>query len=695
MAESVGFCFLLLLLLLIIQPSSALPLCTDLRAPTIVKAPLSFCPYNGSSCCDSTKDNQLQKQFQGMKISEPKCAALVKSILCANCDPFSAELFSVETGQKPVPTLCNTTDSSSSGSFSSKQSTTTTQSFCSTVWTACKDVSIQDSPFAPSLKGAPIASNSSTLAQIWQSGAAFCGVFGGSQLCYTGEPVTLNSTNSTSAPSSGICLEKIGIGSYINMAPHPDGSNRAFFSNLKGQIWMATIPDQDSAASIDVDESNPFVDLTDEVLFDTVFGMMGIAFHPNFAKNGRFFASYNCDRLKSPACYGRCACNSDVNCDPSKVNTSSNNQLCQYQTVIAEFSANGSGSDPSSAMNLKPTEVRRIFTMGLPYKNNHGGQILFGPEDGYLYVMMGDGGGRDDPYNFAQNKKSVLGKVMRIDVDKTSSKDEISTRGLWGNYSIPRDNPYSEDKDSAPEVWALGFRNPWRCSFDAERPSYFMCGDVGQDLYEEIDLVTKDGNYGWGIYEGPLISTMKQKQSLLNKNSSDETRQNFILPISGYKHSDVNKKEGSAAISGGFFYRSNTDPCTYGNYLYADLYASNMFSASEEPKNSGNFTTTNLQFSCAADSPLNCSILPGTNMPGLGYIFSFGEDNNKDVFILASNGVFRVVRPSRCSYACSKEVVKTPAASAPKTSTSGCGNAKPYVGFWIDFNYANVFMLLV
>lgn len=446
---------------------------------------------------------------------------------------------------------------------------------------------------------------------------------------------------------------------------------------------MAEIPDQDSGSTIDVDESNPFVDLTDEVLFDTVFGMMGIAFHPNFAKNGRFFASYNCDRLKSPACYGRCACNSDVDCDPSKLNTSSNYQPCQYQTVIAEFSANGSGSDPSSAMNLKPIEVRRIFTMGLPFKNDHGGQILFGPKDGYLYVMMGDGGGRDDPYNFAQNKKSVLGKVMRLDVDKIPSQDEISTRGLWGNYSVPRDNPYSDDQEMAPEVWAMGFRNPWRCSFDSERPSYFMCGDVGQDLYEEIDLVTKDGNYGWGMFEGPIISTVKQ--SLLKQNSSDS--QNFILPISGYKHSDVNKKEGSAAISGGFFYRSNTDPCTYGNYLYGDLYASNIFASAEEPKNSGNFTTTKLPFSCAIDSPLNCSIVPGTTMPALGYIFSFGEDNNKDIYVLASNGVFRVVRPSRCSYACSKEVVTTPSSTPGSdpgaVSTSGSGNAKTFVGLLV------------
>ena len=118
--------------------------------------------------------------------------------------------------------------------------------------------------------------------------------------------------------------------------------------------------------------------------------------------------------------------------------------------------------------------------MGLPFTSHHAGQILFGPSDGYLYFMMGDGGGGADPYNFSQNKKSLLGKIMRLDVDNIPSASEISKRGLWGNYSIPKDNPFREDKELEPEIWAVGLRNPWRCSFDSSRPSYFMCADVGQ-----------------------------------------------------------------------------------------------------------------------------------------------------------------------------------------------------------------------
>ncbi|GAB4839911.1 hipl1 protein [Ancistrocladus abbreviatus] len=667
MADFATIIFLLSQLLVFFESSSSLPLCTDLRAPSISKAHLAFCPYNGSVCCDSTKDIKLRKQFQAMKISDSSCAAILKSILCATCDPFSAELFDVQSEQRPIPFLCNSTGSSSS--HSSKQ-VQVTQSFCSTVWNTCKNVPILNSPFAPLLQGragAPIVSNSSTLVELWQTENSFCDVFGGSSkdksICFDGKPVSLNKTESI-VPPKGLCLEKIGSGSYINMVAHPDGSNRAFFSNQPGKIWLATIPEQDSGAALELDESEPFSDLTDQVFLDTQFGMMGLAFHPNYTENGRFFASYNCDQLKSPACSGRCSCNSDVNCDPSKLNTTS--QPCQYQSVIAEFSANGTAPNLSLATAAKPLEVRRIFTMGLPFTNDHGGQILFGPADGYLYVMMGDGGGQDDPYNFAQNKKSILGKILRLDVDNMPTQEEISQLGLWGNYTIPRDNPYAEDKELEPEIWAMGFRNPWRCSFDAERPSYFVCADVGQDRYEEVDLVTKGGNYGWEIYEGPILSNPQQ----LSKENRSANSPNLIFPALGYSHADINKKVGSAAISGGFFYRSKTDPCMYGSYLYGDLYASNIWAAVENPIDSGNFSTTELPFSCAHDSPLQCSSVPDSTLPALGYIFSFGQDNRKDVFILASNGVYRVVRPSRCNYTCPEEKFMTPAGNpSPSPST--------------------------
>ncbi|XP_011086425.1 HIPL1 protein [Sesamum indicum] len=665
--EKVGkLLHLFLLLFLVPFPSSSFPLCTDLRQPTSLKGRLAFCPYNGKVCCSSSQDLLLQKQFEAMNISDSACADALKAILCATCDPFAAKLFNIGSDSRSVPVLCNSTAGTAVSSLSSQED----DSFCSTVWKSCQNVLILNSPFAPALKSkarVPRNATLSKLTDLWGSKSEFCSAFGGdsdeNSLCFDGKPVSFNKTD-TLPPPKGICLEKLGNGSYINMVAHPDGSNRAFFSNLAGKIWLATIPEQDSGDVLGLDESNPFVDLTDQVYLDTSFGMMGLAFHPNFATNGRFFASFNCDKVKSPGCGGRCACNSDVSCDPSELGSLNAGEVCRYHTIIAEYSANGTASNPSMAEKARPHEVRRIFTMGLPFTSNHGGQILFGPADGYLYIMMGDGGSKGDPYNFAQNKKSLLGKIIRVDVDNIPSEDEIVKLGRWGNYSVPQDNPYSEDKEMEPEIWAYGLRNPWRCSFDSERPSYFLCADVGQDQYEEVDIISKGGNYGWRVYEGPLVF---QPQKTPGGNTSADSI-DPIFPVLGYSHSNINQL-GSAAISGGYFYRSQADPCTYGSYLYGDLYASHIWAATETPQTSGNFTSTDTPFSCAPDSPIKCDSVPKSNLPALEYIFSFGEDNRKDVYILTQSGVYRVVRPSRCNYTCSKEVVTS--GHPPPTPSQG------------------------
>ncbi|XP_031494725.1 HIPL1 protein-like [Nymphaea colorata] len=652
--------------------SAAIPLCTDSRAPLPPKTPLSFCSYNGSVCCDAKEDAALKKQFESMNVSDPACSSVVKSILCAKCDQFSGELFRINS-QYTLPALCNGTVSKDS-----TQSTNATSDFCSNVWKKCQNVPIMNSPFATSLKGGPTVNASSTkLTDFWQSEKDFCVAFGGSsgdqQVCFAGSQVTLDSV--VDSPPKGLCIEKIGNGSYLNMAAHPDGSNRVFLSNQAGKIWLATIPKAGSGETIQLDESNPFLDITDIVHFDSEFGLMGIAFHPDFVNNGRFFVSYNCDKSKSAGCSGRCACNSAVDCDPSKLVSENGAMPCQFGSVVAEYSAKTGQQSPSEAKSANPLEVRRTFTMGLPYTSHHGGQVLFGPADKYLYFMMGDGGSRGDPNNFAQNKKSLLGKIMRLDVDKIPSATEISQQGLWGNYSVPKDNPFSEDNELEPEIWALGFRNPWRCSFDSKRPPYFLCADVGQEQYEEVDLVTKGGNYGWRVYEGPYLYD-PLPGSLGNTSASTIQA---IPPLMGYNHSSINKNEGSASIIGGYYYRSNTDPCMYGRYLYADLYASALWASIENPSGSGKFNNTMIPFNCAADSPISCTYTSGNPLPTVGIIYSFGEDNSKDIYLLTNNGVYRVVPPSRCNYTCSKEVV-TPSSgnSAPSPSSS---SAKGQFGF--------------
>ncbi|XP_015882685.2 HIPL1 protein [Ziziphus jujuba] len=680
-------------LLLLLGLSHSLPLCTNSWAPSRLNTSLTFCPYNETSCCNSTEDLQLQKQFQAMNISDLPCASVLKSILCARCDPYSAELYTVDSSTRPVPVLCN-----SSVALNSSQSSQQVNNFCSNVWDTCQNVSIVNSPFAPPLQvqGAlPVNSNVSKLTDTWQSKTDFCNAFGGASsagsVCFAGEPVTVNNSEVPSPPH-GLCLEKIGNGSYLSMYAHPDGSNRAFFSNQEGKIWLATIPEEGSGGTLGLDESNPFIDLTDEVHYDTLFGMMSIAFHPKFAQNGRFFASFNCDKVKWPECTGRCACNSDVKCDPSKLGTDNGAQPCQFHTVVVEYTANGTAAQPSLATSAKPSEVRRIFTMGLPFTSQHGGQILFGPDDGYLYFMMGDGGGGGDPYNFSQNKKSLLGKIMRLNVDNIPSAADINKLGLWGNYSIPKDNPFSEDTDLQPEIWALGLRNPWRCSFDSERPSYFTCGDTGEDLYEEIDVITKGGNYGWRVYEGPYPFNPTQTPG----GNTSVNSISPIFPVLGYNHSEVNKNEGSASITGGYFYRSKTDPCMYGRYLYGDLYAGAIWAAIENPGNSGSFNASKIPFGCAHDTPIQCNSVPQSTLPALGYLYSFGEDNSKDIFILASKGVYRVVRPSRCNYTCSKENVTSVAspgpAATPRSYASRLSN--PYNNLVLLVTSLSQFLLL-
>ncbi|KAG0481671.1 hypothetical protein HPP92_012529 [Vanilla planifolia] len=599
-------------LVLLLPSSYSLPLCTNSWAPVSPKVPLKFCSYRGSSCCNATDDAALQKQFSSMNISDSTCGSIVNSILCSKCDPYSADLFTIEPNLGMVPTLCNSTSVSSAQSGKD-----TTINFCKQVWDSCKGVTIWNSPFATSLQGrAGLPVSASKLEDLWQSETDFCKAFGGSasstSICFNGESASFNDTVDLTPPS-GVCLEKLGNGSYLTMVPHPDGSNRVFLSNQAGQIWLATIPAQTSGGTLSFDESNPFLDISDLVHSDTAFGVMSLAFHPNFAKNGRFFVSFNCDKTQITSCSGRCSCNTDVDCDPSKLGLDNGVQPCRYQSVISEFTVNGSSSAPSEATTADPLEVRRIFTMGLPFTGHHGGQILFGPNDGYLYFMMGDGGSEGDPYNFAQNTKSLLGKIMRIDVNIMPSPSEINNLGLWGNYSIPKDNPSAEDSQLQAEIWALGLRNPWRCSFDSERSSYFFCGDVGQESYEEVNLISKGGNYGWRVFEG------------------------------------------SAAVTGGSVYRANADPCLYGRYVYADLYGSAMWAGVEDPEDSGNYSSSRIPFSCAKDTPMACDAVEGSSLPSVGIIYSFAEDNNKDVYVLASKGVYRLVAPSRCSYSCSQE----------------------------------------
>jgi glucose/arabinose dehydrogenase len=209
-------------------------------------------------------------------------------------------------------------------------------------------------------------------------------------------------------------------------------------------------------------------------------------------------------------------------------------------TVIARFQTT---VDPDVADS---TSGQTLLTVIQPFANHNGGQLAFGP-DGYLYIGMGDGGSGGDPFNNAQNPLSLLGKVLRIDVESQS-----------GAYSIPSSNPFAGNAAYRPEIWALGLRNPWRFSFDRGTGDLFIA-DVGQNLYEEVNAQSAASgggeNYGWNIMEGLHCYA-----------TTTCDRTGLTLPVAEYGHSLM----GDCSITGGFVYRGGEFPVLQGVYLYGD-----------------------------------------------------------------------------------------------------------------------------
>ena len=232
-------------------------------------------------------------------------------------------------------------------------------------------------------------------------------------------------------------------------------------------------------------------------------GLLGFALDPNFVENGYFYVNYT-DRTG---------------------------------TIISRFSTL---NEDRFVGDL--TSELILLTYQQPYSNHNGGHLAFGP-DGYLYIASGDGGSSGDPNNNAQNLNSLLGKILRIDVNQINE----------ATYDIPADNPFINNDNAKAEIYAYGLRNPWRFSFDALR-NLLIAADVGQDVYEEIDLIQSGGNYGWHYYEG----THNYKKTALSIDT-------FISPIWEYAHPN------GESITGGFTYTGTFTPSLYGLYIYGDF----------------------------------------------------------------------------------------------------------------------------
>jgi hypothetical protein len=220
-----------------------------------------------------------------------------------------------------------------------------------------------------------------------------------------------------------------------------------------------------------------------------------------------------------------------------------------------------------------------------------------------------------------QPLNKLFGKILRIDI-------EANFR-TGGPGAVPHDNPFVNTKNANGLIWVNGMRNPWRCSFDRE--TYLMyCGDVGQDTYEEVDIITKGANYGWSRFEA---------NSLFNARHTLQGSQTVTWPIISYTHREMS---GWGAVTGGYVVRTSRDPRLRAKYLFADL-SGPVLLAEESPPSSGQWTFGHVSLQCSASSPLPCQ------GDGPGSIYSFGEMLSGDILIADDSGsLYRVIEPSKC-----------------------------------------------
>lgn len=325
----------------------------------------------------------------------------------------------------------------------------------------------------------------------------------------------------------------------------PDGTDRIFIVEQGGTIKVFS---NDETTSV----STNFLDIQNGIVSQDELGLLGLAFHPNYSTNGLFYVTY------TPS--------ADL-------------------AVVSSFQI--SGSDPNAA---DPDSETILLRIPQPFANHNGGQLAFGP-DGYLYIASGDGGSGGDPQGNAQNLTNLLGKVLRIDVDRTEN-------GM--PYAIPTDNPFLSSRSARHEIYAYGLRNPWRFSFDVQT-NVLWAGDVGQNAIEEIDVIENGGNYGWNIFEGTQC---------FGADTCDKA--GLIAPVFEYDQSANDK-----SITGGYVYRGQTNTSLQGLYIYGDFVSGRIWGLS-----------TNL------GGDLTNQLLVESRLP----ISSFGTDTNNELYVCVFDG---------------------------------------------------------
>jgi glucose/arabinose dehydrogenase len=345
--------------------------------------------------------------------------------------------------------------------------------------------------------------------------------------------------------TAGLMLEPIATGlSRPLYLTAPAGDQRLFVVEKTGRIRI--VKDGELLPI-------PFLDLGGAVSTGSEQGLLSMAFHPDYASNGFFYVDYT-----------------DVD---------GNTHVTRYSVSDADADV----ADPASA--------KTILTVEQPFANHNGGLLLFGP-DGKLYIGLGDGGSGGDPLGNGQSLGTLLGKILRIDVDGGDP------------YAVPPDNPFVGQAGARGEIWAYGLRNPWRFAFDAATDRLYIA-DVGQSAWEEVNVVPADAggrNFGWNTMEGTHC---------YNASSCDQT--GLTLPVLEYSHDD------GCSITGGYVYRGTLAPDLVGQYLYSD-YCSGFLRS---------FTFDGATVTREAT----------WNVGDVGSIQSFGEDARGELYLLSTNGV--------------------------------------------------------
>jgi glucose/arabinose dehydrogenase len=317
-----------------------------------------------------------------------------------------------------------------------------------------------------------------------------------------------------------------------------------------------------------VEEPKVFLDIHERVVYEdkeNEKGVLGMAFHPRYRENGELFVYYTPTGTSKP-----------------------------HTIAVSRFKVSKTNPDQAD-----PNSEERLLEVEQPFWNHKGGTLAFGP-DGCLYVVLGDGGLANDPFGNGQKLGTLLGKILRVDVDHRDGDKK---------YAIPRDNPFVNQPGARGEIWAYGLRNPWRIAFDRETGTLW-CGDVGQDLWEEIDLIVKGGNYGWNVREGFHRFGPK----------GVDPRSDIVEPIWEYHH------ETGKSITGGHVYRGKKLPQLVGCYLYADYVSGKVWA---------------LKYDEAAKKVVANYSIRGNVMP----IMSFGEDEQGESYYTTDTGRINGFRP--------------------------------------------------